>query len=77
MNREIKVTKCGEMETCEINDRISIELSPFEVTNLRWIFDARALAAKEYHEQGRERKMHDIFATARELWENVRGEKDK
>ena len=77
MDREIKVTKCGKIEACELNDRISIEFSPFEVTNLKWMFNERAMAAKEYQEQGSERKMHDVFATSREIWEKARGEKDK
>lgn len=77
MEREIKVTKCGDIVASEINDWISIEFSPFEISNLKWIFHARALAAKEYQEQGSERERHDVFVTAREVWEKKQGEKDE
>ena len=77
MDREIKVTKCGDMVASELNDRISIEFSPFEITNLKWIFNTRALSAKEYQEQGSERKMHNLFVTARGMWEKAREKKDE
>jgi hypothetical protein len=67
MDREIKVTKCGEQEVCGVNDRISIEFTPFEVIALTRTFRLRTLAAK-IQDQDNEREMHDVFLAAREMW---------
>lgn len=83
MGREIRVTKCGEIEGCEFNDRISIEFSPFDLLILKEIFEERATKAIGYNQQGDERDMRELFAEAREIWkkermwEKERAEKDK
>ena len=77
MDREIKVTKCGEWADCEYNDRISIEFSPSEILRFAELFEQRALDAEKYSDQTRERGMHEGFLSAREMWEKARKEKDK
>jgi len=77
MGREIKVTKCGEQQGCSLDDRVSIEFSPSELETLKYIFEDRAIDTTRYNDQGNEREMHDLFSTARRMWEKVRREKDK
>ena len=78
MDREIKVTKCGELQGCELNDRISIELSPYDITKLSYAFRPNALEFKNgYLEQEDVRELYLVFTTAREIWEKERREKDK
>ena len=45
MDREIKVTKCGEQKGCLFDDRVSIEFSPSELEALKNIFEQRAVNA--------------------------------
>ena len=77
MDREIKVTKCGERQGCEFDDRISIEFEPSELTDLLLTFKRRAEREGNYNQQGRERERCELFTTAREMWEKARWEKDK
>ena len=68
--REIKVTECGSLQECELNDRISIEFSPYELTNLIYLFRTR-------REVEDERILLEAFETAREMWGKARREKDE
>ena len=77
MDREIKVTKCGEQQGCEFDDRVSIEFEPAELTDLSFIFKSRAEIEGNYNQQGCERERCELFTTAREMWEKERREKDK
>lgn len=77
MDRKIKVTKCGEQQGCEFDDRVSIEFEPAELTDLMLIFKRRAETEDNYNTQGRERKRCELFTTARDIWEKERREKDK
>ncbi len=77
MDREIKVTKCGELLSCESEDRISIEFSPIDLLNLKEIFQIRALDATDYNKQADERGMRELFMRGRVMWENMRKGKDK
>ena len=77
MDREIKVTRCGDQEACELNDRISIEFSPLELLTFASLFEQRALAAETYSNQTAERTMHRGFLSARKMWVLAREEKDK
>ena len=70
MDRVIKVTKCGAKEVCGVDDRISIEFSPFEVIALTRIFGI--LAVKSEHRDLNESKIHDVFLMARQVWEKMR-----
>ena len=70
MDRLIKVTKCGEKEVCGVDDRISIEFSPFEVIALTRIFGI--LAVKSEHRDVNESEIHDVFLMARQVWEKMR-----
>ena len=72
MDREIKVTKCGEQEVCGVNDRISIEFTPFEVIALTRTFGIQALASTDHRDQCKELVLHDAFFTAREMWIKMR-----
>lgn len=74
--REIKVTKCGSLQECELNDRISIEFSPYELTNLIYLFRTRR-EVKDYPDRDNERILLKAVETAREMWEKARREKDK
>lgn len=71
MGRVIKVTICGEQEVCGVNDRISIEFSPFEILALTRTFGSRALILKS-HAPGNDRAMHDVFVAARDIWSKMR-----
>lgn len=77
MDREIKVTKCGNILACQFNDRVSIEFFPTELINLKTLFEARALASKDYDDQGAERELRDAFATARRMWKKARQNKNE
>ena len=70
MDRVIKVTKCGEKEVCGVNDRISIEFSPFEVIALTRIFGLLAVESK--YRDVNESEIHDVFLMARQIWEKMR-----
>lgn len=76
MEREIKVT-FGELKGYEHNDRINIEFSPNELTNLRYMLRAQATEAGDYTDQELKHQLYDVFSTAREMWEKARREKDK
>ena len=76
MDREIKVA-LHELKACERNDQISIAFSPFELTNLIYIFTIRAKEAENYSDRDNERKLLEAFSIAREMWEKARKEKDK
>ena len=69
MDREIKVIKCDE--------QISISFSPEELVHLKFVFKARALEAEDYYEKNNERKLHEAFAIAREIWEKRCGKGEK
>ena len=73
--REIEVTKCGELFNCEFDDRVSIEFTPSELLNMKEVFAERAIDASDYDRQGRERVACEVFTTAREMWEKARKEK--
>jgi hypothetical protein len=89
--REIKVTKCGSLQECELNDRISIEFSPYELTNLVYLFRTQVKGTRDYSYQDTERFLLkatrrevkderillEAVETAREIWEKARREKDK
>ena len=75
MDREIKVTKCGEQKVCGVNDRISIEFNPFEVLNITRIFGKHALASTNPRDQHNELALHDVFCMAREMWTKMRKER--
>ena len=75
--REIKVTECGSLQECELNDRISIEFSPYELTNLIYLFRTRREGVKDYPVRDNERILLEAFETAREMWEKARREADK
>lgn len=77
MDREIKVTKCGEQKGCLFDDRVSIEFSPSELEALKNIFEQRAVNATRYNEQGEERDMCEVYTEAYEMWEKARKEQDK
>ena len=77
MDREIKVTKCGEQNGCLFSDRVSIEFSPSELETLERIFEQRAINAIRYNEQGDERDMRELFGEGFRMWEKARKEKNK
>ena len=77
MDREIKVTKCGEIQNSLFNDRVSIEFTPFELETLKKVFKERAMNANHYDEQGNERDKCGVFTKAYEVWEKARKEKNK
>jgi len=77
MDREIKVTKCGDKSGCLFSDRVSIEFCPSELETLGVIFEQRALNATRYNEQGNERAASDLFTKAYKMWGKEREEKDK
>lgn len=67
MDRVIKVTKCGEKEVCGVNDRISIEFSPFELIAL-----TRIMGLQAKHRDINQSELHDAFLTARQIWVEAR-----
>ena len=75
MDREIKVTKYGKIEGCVFDDRVSIELSPYDLGRLKHIFEKRALNAKSYSNQTEEREMYGVFAKAYEIWDECKKER--
>ena len=77
MDRVIKVTSLGKLKACERNDQISITFSPYELTNLIYLFRTRAAEAEDYSDRDNERKLLEAFSIAREAWEKARKEKDK
>lgn len=76
MGRVIKVTTCGEQEVCGVNDRISIEFSPFEILALTRTFGSRALMLKG-HAPGNDHAMRDVFIAARDIWAKMRKNKKR
>lgn len=72
--RKIEVVKLGEMLARLLNDRISIEFSPYELSTLGKIFELRAVRAETYGDQTQERCLYEIFEEAFELWEEKRKE---
>ena len=73
MDREIKVTKCGEQVDSDLNDRVSIEFTPLELSALKYIFSLRCDETREDPSQrGDGCKMHGVFADARKVWQEAR-----
>jgi len=77
MTRKIEIIRLGDNYGCCFDDRISIEFSPNEISDIESVFEERALSEKSYCQQGREREMKDLFREAYVKWETAREQKDK
>lgn len=76
MGRVIKVTKCGEQNVCGVNDRVSIEFTPFEIIALTRTFGKQALTTKSKL-PGNAHAMRNVFTAARDIWAKMRKNKKR
>lgn len=76
--KRIEVTNIEiERTGCFLNDRVSMEFSPSELSKLSQIFVDRALESDDYYDQGEERDWADRFQEAFEAWEKASEKAEK
>ena len=75
MDREIKVTRCGEQEASDLNDRISIEFAPYEVSILNHILSTNIEETRGSPLQDNKCQLYDALVAAHATWQEARYQK--
>ena len=75
MDREIKVTKCDEQVDSDLNDRISIEFTPHEVSILEHMLFLHIEETRGSPLQDTQCQLHDVLVAAQATWQEARYQK--